>query len=86
MEKECKKLIDIVKKLNARQEFSNLSQLLLKEILPRLDTEQMQSEDLLEVKGLLNSTELYSHKHLARSNKSLKESYYVRFVMGQLAL
>lgn len=86
MKKETKKLIDVVKKLNARSEFSNLSQILLREILPRLDTENLESEDLTDVKGLLTSTELYSHKHLARSNKSLKESYYVRFVMGQLTL
>lgn len=86
MEKESKKLIDIVKKLNARQEYSKLSQLMLKEILPKLDFEKLESEDIVDVKGMLSSTELYSHKHLARSNKSLKESYYVHFIMGQITL
>jgi len=81
MEEDTKKLLDVVKRLNARQEFANLSQIMMQEMLPRIDLEKF-TEESQSIKELLNSTELYSAKHFQRADRCLKQSYYVHFVLG----
>jgi hypothetical protein len=49
-------------------------------MLPKIDVEKM-GDNAKIVKELLQSTELYSQKHLQRADKSLKQSFYVHFVL-----
>ena len=38
------------------------------------------------VKEVLEACEIYGLKHYARSDKNLKQSYYVQYVMSQMTL
>jgi len=56
----------MVKKLNARQEYSSMAQVLLRELLPRFSPEELMEEFKLAgggLKILLEATEMYSSKH-----------------------
>ena len=90
-EADMLQLMELVRKLNARQEYARLAQLMLAEIMARVDSESLQ--ELLKKQGkmqlwadIMEACEIYGLKHYARSDKSLKQSYFLQYVMSQITL
>lgn len=89
LKEDKKRLFDMVKKLNARQEFAAMAQVLLRELLPRFSPEELMDEFKKAgggLKDMLIATEMYSGKHYTRVDRNLKRSYYVQFVLSQMTL
>ena len=85
------RILELIRKLNARQEFSRLAQMLLSEVLSRVDAESLHEaakaagkQKLLE--DIIEACEIYGLKHYARADKNLKQSYYVQYVISQMTL
>ena len=88
LEEDKSRLFELIKKLNARQQYAHLAQKLLAQILPRFSPDELIDEfkESNVLKDLLEATHLYSDKHYQRADKSLKQSYYLHFVIGQMTL
>jgi hypothetical protein len=88
IKEDKQKLFDLIKKLNARQQYSALAQRLLAEVLPRFSPDELIEEfkDSKKLSELVEAMQLYSDKHYARTDKHLKQSYFVHFVMNQMTL
>ena len=70
----------MIKKLNARQEYASMAQVLLRELLPRFSAEELMSEFKQAgggLKGILEATEMYSGRHYTRADRNLKRTFYV---------
>ena len=81
-------MFELIKKLNARQQYSALAQKLLAEVLPRFAPDEIIEafKDSKQLNELIEPMLMYSEKHYTRSDKSLKQSYFVHFVMNQMTL
>ena len=81
LKEDKKRLFEMIKKLNARQEYAYMAQVLLKELLPRFSAEELVAEFKQagggSLKDMLSATELYSEKHYTRTDRNLKRSFYV---------
>ena len=89
LQEDKKKLFDIIKKLNARQEYAFMAQVLLRELLPRFSPDELVEEFKQAgggLKGLLEATEMYSAKHYTRVDRNLKRTFYVQYVLSQMTL
>jgi len=70
-------LLDMTRKLNARQEYARLAQIFISEIFARIDVDKL-AEDLKKDNKtkkwteLVETCEIYGLKHYARADKSLK--------------
>ena len=85
------KLLDLVRKLNARQEYARLAQMMLGDIFSRVDPDELLSALKKDSKvkhweELMDSCEIYGLKHYARADKNLKQSFYLQYVMSQMTL
>ena len=81
------KLLDLVRKLNARQEYARLAQMMLSDIFSRVDPDELLSSLKKESKikhwqELMDSCEIYGLKHYVRADKNLKQSFYLQYVMS----
>ena len=66
-----------------------MAQVLLREILPRFDIEQLVDEfkqSNENLKAILEALETYSGKHIIRADRNLKRTFYVRYVLSQMTL
>lgn len=88
LKEDKQKLFDLIKKLNARQQYCSLAQKLLAEVLPRFTPEEVIEEfkDSRKLSEMIEAILMYSQKHYSRTDKNLKQSYFVHFVMGQMSL
>lgn len=83
--------MELVRKLNARQEYARLAQLMLAEVMARVDVDTLQALLKKQGKGklwgdLMEACEIYGLKHYARADKNLKQSYFLQYVMSQITL
>jgi len=78
------KLFDTIKKLNARQQYASMAQVLLKEILPRFNTDDLCDafKESGGLKEMIEATTMYSDKHYSRADRNLKSVYYVNYVLS----
>ena len=89
VKEDKKKLFETIKKLNARQEFASMAQVLLRELLPRFSPEELMEEFKQAgggLKAILEATGMYSEKHYTRVDRNLKRSFYVQYVLSQMTL
>ena len=89
VKEDKKKLFETIKKLNARQEFASMAQVLLRELLPRFSPGELMEEFKLAgggLKAVLEATDMYSEKHYNRADRNLKRSFYVQYVLSQMTL
>jgi len=88
IKEDKKKLFELIKKLNARQQYSTLAQKLLAEVLPRFSPDEIAEEfkDSKQLSEMVEAMLMYSDKHYSRADRNLKQSYFVHFVMGQMTL
>jgi len=88
MKQDKKKLLETVKKLNARQEYAQLAQTLLSEILPRFDYDELIEEfkETNLLRDLLEVTAMYAAKHYNRVDGNLKRTFYLNYVVSQMSL
>lgn len=82
------KLLEMVRKLNARAEYARLAQIMLCEILPRINSTEFSAHlkrkgKLQEFKDVMETYEIYGAKHYARLDRNLKSSYFVQYMLGQ---
>jgi len=85
LQEDKQKLFDMVKKLNARQEYASMAQVIMREVLPRFDIEQLVSEfkqSNVALKPILEAMTTYSGKHFTRADRNLKRTFYVRYVLS----
>ena len=78
----------MIKKLNARQQYASMAQVLLKEVLPHFNADDLidQFKESGGLKELLEATDVYSKKHYERADRNLKSVYYVNYVISQMTL
>ncbi len=81
------RLLETVKKLSARQEYSKLANMMLQEILPRFNAdtlaEELKAQNKIKLfQDILETCDLYGLKHYARSDRNLKSSFYVSYVLS----
>ena len=89
IKEDKKKLFEMIKKLNARQQYASMAQTLLKEMLPRFSADELVDEFKQSGGGLgaiLEATEMYSGKHYTRVDSNLKRTFYVQYVLSQMTL
>ena len=88
LKEDKRKLLETIKKLNTRQQYASMAQVLLKEILPRFSAEELveQFRENGGLKEMIEATEMYSSKHYTRTDKNLKSVYYVNYVLSQMTL
>lgn len=90
LEEDKKKFLETIKKLNARQEYAYLAQILLSEISPQLDIDDLLEKDFKDnfksLKDLLAVTCLYSDKHYQRAQRNFKQSFFVDYILSRMTL
>lgn len=88
IKEDKKKLFELIKKLNARQQYSMLAQKLLAEVLPQFNPDQIVDEfkDSKQLSEMIEAMLMYSEKHYSRAERHHKQNYFVHFVMGQMTL
>jgi len=67
----------LIRKLNARQEFSRLAQMMLAEVMCRVDADSLHEAAKASGKQkilseIIEACEIYGLKHYARADKNLK--------------
>lgn len=74
IKEDKEKLFELIKKLNARQQYAALAQKLLAEIWPRFTPDEIIEafKDTKQLTELVEPMLMYSEKHYGRSDKSLK--------------
>ena len=75
----------MVKKLNARQEYASMAQVMLRELLPRFSPEELMDEFRQAgggLKEMLEATDMYTSKHYSRCDRHLKHTFYVHYVLS----
>lgn len=84
LKEDKKKLLETIKKLNARQQYASMAQVLLKEILPRFNSDELVDEfrESGGLKEMIEATTMYSDKHYSRADRNLKSVYYVNYVLS----
>ena len=89
IKEDKKKLFEMIKKLNARQQYASMAQVLLRELLPRFEASELMEEFKQSgggLKSILEATEMYSDKHYTRADRNLKRTFYVQYVLSQMTL
>ena len=92
LKEDKKKLFEMLKKLNARQEYAYLAQKVLAEVLPRYDAQALLDDpdafkdSKVSLKQMTEATEAHSAKHYSRTDGTLKRTYYVEYVLSQMTL
>ena len=81
----------MIKKLNARQQYASMAQVLLRELLPRFDIEELVAEFKEAsvgggLKNIIEALDMYSAKHFTRADRNLKRTFYVKYVLSQMTL
>lgn len=87
-----KRLIEILRNLNSKQQYCHIAQALLGELLPRFEAEEyLESAEYKganqnELKEALKVMSFYSQKHQERAERGLKKAYYPEYVLSQMTL
>ena len=91
-EENKRRLVEIIRNLNTKQEYSIIAQALLNEILPRfdasdyLDTAEYKGGQQNELKDALKVMSFYSQKHVERAERGLKRAFYPEYVLSQMTI
>lgn len=95
LEMNTPKLLIMVRNLNCKYEYSQISQHLMKKILPSLDLskvleslndKKIKAEDKVDLTALFETVQLYNQKHFSRMDRHLTHSYFVDYIVSLMTL
>ena len=84
-----KKLLELLKNLNTKHQYSHLAQHILNMIVQKFssaDYIEPYKDNSKDLSNNLQMMEIYSEKHYERAERGLKKSYFVDYVLSQMTL
>lgn len=86
------KLLDIIRKLNCKYEYTPLAQCLMQKILPSIESGPLikscnkDPKNPVDAMNLFETINLYNEKHYSRMDRQMQNSYFVDYVVSLMTL